>query len=217
MQNIVSWIKNNRFLLTEIALLAAVGLVVFVVIRRPTIKKLNINSFQECVDAGYPVQESFPETCRLPDGSAFIKPSEAVAAPTEVRKSLSIDIMVTGSPSQALPDFNHLTVTSPNQWKQSWNAIFASFKPIPPLLEVDFTKYTVVAVFAGQKPTAGYTIRVTSVEEEDKRLAVRVKEYWPGNNCITAQAVNYPYQIIKFPYRDKPVEFIRDHDVKDCK
>lgn len=37
--------------------------------------KDSISSFQECADAGYPVQESFPEVCRTPDGKIFTKPT----------------------------------------------------------------------------------------------------------------------------------------------
>jgi len=28
-------------------------------------------SFTECVDAGYPISQSFPETCSVPDGKTF--------------------------------------------------------------------------------------------------------------------------------------------------
>jgi len=30
-----------------------------------------INSFQACADAGYPISQSFPETCSVPDGKSF--------------------------------------------------------------------------------------------------------------------------------------------------
>ena len=30
-------------------------------------------SFQECVDAGYPVAESYPRQCRTPDGRNFVE------------------------------------------------------------------------------------------------------------------------------------------------
>jgi|GEM_PF-1242619 len=33
---------------------------------------LDINSFEECVDAGYPILESYPRQCRTPDGKNFI-------------------------------------------------------------------------------------------------------------------------------------------------
>ncbi len=33
----------------------------------------SINSFDDCVDAGYPVQESYPERCATPDGKSFTR------------------------------------------------------------------------------------------------------------------------------------------------
>lgn len=33
---------------------------------------LDINSFEECIDAGYPVLESYPRQCRTPDGKMFV-------------------------------------------------------------------------------------------------------------------------------------------------
>ncbi len=36
----------------------------------------DINSFAECVEAGYPVMESDPEQCRVADGRVFVRESE---------------------------------------------------------------------------------------------------------------------------------------------
>ena len=33
----------------------------------------NINSFEECANAGYPVKMTYPEICSLPDGRTFSK------------------------------------------------------------------------------------------------------------------------------------------------
>jgi hypothetical protein len=32
-----------------------------------------INSFEECIAAGYPIMESYPEQCKIPDGTLFTK------------------------------------------------------------------------------------------------------------------------------------------------
>jgi len=32
-----------------------------------------ISSFEECVEAGYPVMESYPRQCRTPDGRTFVE------------------------------------------------------------------------------------------------------------------------------------------------
>lgn len=32
---------------------------------------VEISSYQQCADAGYPIQESFPERCSVPGGKTF--------------------------------------------------------------------------------------------------------------------------------------------------
>lgn len=34
-------------------------------------KTITVNSFDECVTAGYPVMESYPRQCKVPDGATF--------------------------------------------------------------------------------------------------------------------------------------------------
>lgn len=41
-------------------------------------KKQSISSFQECADAGYPVQESYPEVCVTKDGKRFPNPEQTL-------------------------------------------------------------------------------------------------------------------------------------------
>lgn len=36
--------------------------------------KMNITNFEQCADAGYPIQESYPARCVTPDGQAFTQP-----------------------------------------------------------------------------------------------------------------------------------------------
>lgn len=47
-----------------------------------------VSSFQECVDAGYPVMESYPRQCRTPDGELFI---EDIGNELEKRDLIRID------------------------------------------------------------------------------------------------------------------------------
>ena len=42
----------------------------------PTSPKPVVTNFETCVQAGYPILESFPEQCRTPEGSLFIKDPE---------------------------------------------------------------------------------------------------------------------------------------------
>ena len=45
-------------------------------------RMLSIQSYDDCVRAGYPVMESYPSQCRTPDGRLFVNPNESVASST---------------------------------------------------------------------------------------------------------------------------------------
>lgn len=47
-----------------------------------------VHSFQECVEAGYPVMESYPPQCKTPDGRTFTEGEEHCIAPTGESMSL---------------------------------------------------------------------------------------------------------------------------------
>ena len=47
-----------------------------------------VHSFQDCVEAGYPVMESYPRQCKTPDGRTFTEGEEHCIAPTGESMSL---------------------------------------------------------------------------------------------------------------------------------
>lgn len=48
-------------------------------------QQANINSYEECVAAGYPVQESYPEKCSVPGGNSYTNPDAAPLVSVEGR------------------------------------------------------------------------------------------------------------------------------------
>jgi hypothetical protein len=62
--------------------------------------------------------------------------------------------------------------------------------------KVDFSKNSVIAVFSGNQPTAGYDIKVSHIEDTQSRM-VTVQLIKPGSSCILTHSVTSPYQIIK--------------------
>lgn len=57
------------------AALLVVGSVLFII--KPKSSK-QIDSFAECKNAGYPIQESYPERCITPEGNSFVNPEQIV-------------------------------------------------------------------------------------------------------------------------------------------
>jgi hypothetical protein len=62
---------------------------------------------------------------------------------------------------------------------------------------VDFRKHTVVAVFAGEKPTAGYSVRITKVEKEGDTCVVHHVVSGPPRDAMVAQVITYPYIVVR--------------------
>jgi hypothetical protein len=58
--------KNSLILIAT--LMVAIVVAVFLFSQKP---QPQINSFKDCANAGYPIQESFPERCSVPGGATF--------------------------------------------------------------------------------------------------------------------------------------------------
>ena len=98
-----------------------------------------------------------------------------------------------GAQSTVAERVNYLITTS-GQLEELWKMIDASGAPPA----IDFEKDAVIAVFAGQKPTAGYAIAVSRIEDDSLRTVV-VALTEPGEGCMSAQVLTAPYQIAVVP------------------
>ncbi len=98
----------------------------------------------------------------------------------------------------AYPTASQLSISSTAEWVSLWQQHSSNDQSPPPVPEVDFTQYRVVAVFAGQKPTGGYSVEIISVETTNSQLVITVKYRQPGAGDIVTQALTDPYHIIRF-------------------
>lgn len=87
-------------------------------------------------------------------------------------------------------------INTEEKWAEIWG------KP-----EVDFSKYTVIAVFMGEFPTGGYDIEVKNIIEHEDKIVVVVKKTSPEPGAIVTQAFTQPYHIVKIGKTNKPVVF----------
>jgi hypothetical protein len=61
----------------------------------------------------------------------------------------------------------------------------------------DSTGYIYIAVMSGTKPTGGYSIEVTSIEDNEGKTNIYVKELNPSKGTMVTQAITYPYTVVK--------------------
>ena len=90
------------------------------------------------------------------------------------------------------------------EWAGLWRAHAGMLKPAP---EVDFTKRTVVAVFLGSRPTAGYSVEIVGTKQEGRTLIVEWREVRPKERMLLAQVLTSPAIIVSIPKVDGDVGF----------
>ena len=61
----------------------------------------------------------------------------------------------------------------------------------------DATGYIYIAVLSGSRPTGGYSIEVTGIEDNEGKTNVFVRETSPAKDLYLTQVITYPYTIVK--------------------
>src|SRR3954463_5109530 len=101
-------------------------------------------------------------------------------------------------------DSTRIVVRDPAAWRALWSA-HAGAAAQPP--DVDFSTTMVVAVFAGERPNAGYAIEIVGARSESSSLAVMVNEIQPPRGAVAAQMIVTPFHIATLPRFDGQVRF----------
>lgn len=99
----------------------------------------------------------------------------------------------------------NFVIENEDDFMSLWDKIYP--EPRPDIPDVDFEKYTVIAVFQGQMTTGGYEIRVNKVVEEKNNILVYIEEISPDPQDIVTQALTSPYHIIKMERTEKDIIF----------
>jgi hypothetical protein len=86
-------------------------------------------------------------------------------------------------------------------WEKFWSQ--NSFTPAP---EIDFDKNTLVAIFLGQKPNPGYSVKIESAREYAVRVVVQAEESEPAPGAFYIQLIVYPYDAVVIPKTGKPLD-----------
>ncbi|HOI25065.1 MAG TPA: protease complex subunit PrcB family protein [Caldisericia bacterium] len=81
---------------------------------------------------------------------------------------------------------------------------------------IDLREHTVIAIFMGYRPTAGYSVEVVDIKEENQKMLVTANLKQPGKNCINLQVTTNPYQIVSIKKTNLPIEIVTNVIEYDC-
>lgn len=79
----------------------------------------------------------------------------------------------------------------------------------------DFTQKRILGLFAGAKPTGGYTIKIQSVVEDDCQIIVEYFEKEPAKSDIVTTTITYPADYVLLPKSNKPILFKKVNEIVD--
>lgn len=100
-----------------------------------------------------------------------------------------------------------IVIDNSEQWNNLWQLHTCNDEPPLRAPQVDFTRNGVVAVFAGEKPSSGYSVEILSVEtcgtNEQPSIAITVQYHHPEPGEFVIREFTYPNHIIKIPKVDR--------------
>lgn len=85
--------------------------------------------------------------------------------------------------------------------KKLWEEIYSPQSIPENLPHVDFQKDIVIALFLGQRPTAGYVPEIVNVIDGSSEVIVVLREKSPPPDSLQAQVVTQPYAVYTLPRR----------------
>lgn len=128
-----------------------------------------------------------------PGAPPAISPGTTVQTP----QAVAFRVLETGTHAVSISTKRNYAVYAAEDFSRMWKMVYGLNEvPVP---TVDFSKEYVLGVFAGQKPTGGYSIAVTSVTDSANTRTVAVTLTKPGAGCVVNQMVTNPYQLIAVP------------------
>lgn len=154
----------------------------------------------------YHIQPQLKGTAYAPQGAA---------APVAQAAPVSFRVLDSGVHASGVTNATNYAAYSESSYLKLWGMVHGTDKTPPP--NVDFSTEYVIGVFAGQKPTGGYTVAVDTVSDENGTRTVHIALTKPGPGCITNQMVTSPYQLIAVPRSDAALAHAESDIATPCK
>jgi hypothetical protein len=102
-----------------------------------------------------------------------------------------------------IDDVREVSIRAAAEWTALWRE-HAGDHPLP---AVDFTRSTVVGVFLGSRPTAGFDVEITGIEKDGADLIVTWREIRPERGAMLAQILTMPFHIVSTDKHAGPIKF----------
>ena len=121
--------------------------------------------------------------------------------------NVSFNILSKGSYSN-VSLANQFVIRNLKDWQRSWQ--IHNLDPNQPMPAVNFDNDFVLAVFAGQQPSGGYSVGISKIARKDNNLYVSVTFSEPAANDMVSLALTQPYIFVSTEKVDGKIYFLAD-------
>jgi hypothetical protein len=121
-----------------------------------------------------------------------------------VPTTVGIAVVARDTTSQ-IDEAKQVVARTPAEWAALWRQ-HAGESPMP---KVDLGTRTIVAVFLGSRPSAGYAVEITGTRETGAALTVEWSERRPERGDVAAQVLTSPAVIASIPKFAGEIRFVK--------
>jgi hypothetical protein len=140
------------------------------------------DGFTEYLRSTFYIQQTVPT-----DEAAYQAPDE----------ELIWDTLAEGGQATGAEQPQYALISNAEQLLSFWNQAYGAQLNIPSLPDVDFRRETIVAAFAGTKPSGGYGLTVERVTLEGNDVYLDLNEIVPASDTMTTQALTSPWLMLR--------------------
>lgn len=103
----------------------------------------------------------------------------------------------------AVTSASQAIIKSAAELDKVWATTFEGYIPAPAKPKVDFGQAYVIAAFYGEKNSGGHAVDIASVSAQ----TITIKHTKPGEGCMSASVITYPYIFAAVPHSVGSAEF----------
>jgi len=92
---------------------------------------------------------------------------------------------------------------------EEWKALCTAHQGGRPCPRVDIARATVIGVFLGTRPTAGFSVEIARIDRDGDALVVTYREHAPAADQMVAQMITMPFQLVTIDRFAGPIRFAR--------
>jgi hypothetical protein len=122
--------------------------------------------------------------------------SEEQEGETQTMPTVNYEVLLEGTYSGIREPIQKV-ITTEDEWTNLWKKHVSVLVPQPPVPEIEFDQFVVVAIYAGEKNTSGYQVKIKEVLPAGPNITVRYKLVEPPANSFILQVITQPFVLLK--------------------